>query len=286
MASSYSIDGRPPMNIEIDGSDASIVQLDRSRGEDDAFEQGVLSLLRRIAGIATGRVVLNFIHQMTQLRIRIVPTNVSTESVAVRIGNVLGMTFRARAVDELGQVRAGGAGSAADEILLHELVHCVRHMKTWADQSLYNFTGMGDGFHNIEEFYAVLIANMYSSETGRPLRRDHSLSRDGTTVPLVRTGSIAGLPYPVFTELGLFYPRHRNEVELMRDESFGFGVRFSDQLAGIECGFNTLRQMARDQLQTRCTEQTFFALRGHNNQNPPSGRSFGVSAVSPRRGRH
>jgi hypothetical protein len=202
------------------------------------------------------------------------------------MGNVLAMTFRARAIDENGQVRAGGPGTAADEILLHELVHCARHMKTWADPSLYNFTGMGDGFENIEEFYAVLIANMYSSETGRPLRRDHALSRDGRTVPLVRTTSIAGLPIPVFSELGLFYPRHRNEVELMRDESFGFGVRFFDQLAEIECGFNPLRQVAREQLQTRCTEQSIFTLRGHNNQNPPSGRSFGVSAVSPRRGRH
>ena len=67
----------------------------------------------------------------------------------------------------------------ADSTLLHELVHAVRMM--WGVMNTLRFeTGRDDrvwGFHNSEEFYAILIENMYRSERGLPMRADHLSDR-------------------------------------------------------------------------------------------------------------
>ena len=68
-------------------------------------------------------------------------------------------------------------GGMPDEVLLHELVHALRMQKamllcTWMDRD----------FDAKEEFFAIMITNIYSSECGRPLRANHNgktlLSRD------------------------------------------------------------------------------------------------------------
>ncbi|MCP5458373.1 MAG: hypothetical protein H6971_01930 [Gammaproteobacteria bacterium] len=59
----------------------------------------------------------------------------------------------------------GAAGNSAHEVLFHELVHAVR----FAGGKLgKKFTGAQ------EEEVAILVTNIYSSETHRPLRRRHS----------------------------------------------------------------------------------------------------------------
>jgi hypothetical protein len=64
-----------------------------------------------------------------------------------------------------------GPGHRADEILLHELVHSLRSCQGLVDCQRPD--GIGD-YDNVEEFYAVLLANIYMSEKGRsPLRADH-----------------------------------------------------------------------------------------------------------------
>jgi hypothetical protein len=86
---------------------------------------------------------------------------------------------------------------AADEVLLHELVHAVRQVKGFEDNAPLvapiEILRRGEGaetaqrlgttspphkytqiYHNIEEFCAILITNIYRSENGRPgLIRDH-----------------------------------------------------------------------------------------------------------------
>lgn len=61
-------------------------------------------------------------------------------------------------------------GNDRAEVLLHELVHADRMMS-----GRMNYLAVGHGFDTREEFFAVLVTNMYSSERGafRPLRADH-----------------------------------------------------------------------------------------------------------------
>ena len=60
-------------------------------------------------------------------------------------------------------------GRGGDEILLHELVHGLSSISGVLANTM---TGPMD-FTNLEEFTAITFANVYSSETNRPLRRDH-----------------------------------------------------------------------------------------------------------------
>src|SRR5947208_506298 len=56
----------------------------------------------------------------------------------------------------------GTAGSAGDEILFHEMCHSIRQM-----QGEFEARPTGDidrGYDNVEEFFAVLISNIYASE--------------------------------------------------------------------------------------------------------------------------
>jgi hypothetical protein len=283
---SYSITGRPPLNIEIDGTDASFVRLDLSRNQDEAFQGSVLAQLGRIAGTSTGRLVLNAIQGFAPLRISIVPTNVSTESVAVRRGNLLVVGYRAISVGNHGFVQASGPATAPDEILFHELIHCVRHFRTWDDVNNYRYLRMGNGFDDIEEFFAVLVSNMYSSETGRPLRRDHSATQAGATTPLVQNITVAGATIPDYTGAGIFFPRNRNAIALMHEETMGFGQAFFAQLVSMQCDFNPVREFVTgDRLMGELQQRNVLANRGAVAPRVVVQRA-GTGHSIPRRGRH
>jgi hypothetical protein len=62
----------------------------------------------------------------------------------------------------------GGAGRDGDEILLHEFCHAMRYATGQSNSCFASFAGFG----SYEEFLAVVITNVFSSETGRMLRRD------------------------------------------------------------------------------------------------------------------
>jgi hypothetical protein len=63
-------------------------------------------------------------------------------------------------------------GQEAGEVLLHELVHALRAMS-----GRENSLPMGRAFDTQEEFYAILVTNIYTSERGaaRSLRGDHGM---------------------------------------------------------------------------------------------------------------
>lgn len=64
-----------------------------------------------------------------------------------------------------------GPGAQPDEVLLHEVVHGLRHM---AGLRMTRNVPFQSGYDKFEEFYAILIANIYRSELRRPdLRTDH-----------------------------------------------------------------------------------------------------------------
>ena len=62
------------------------------------------------------------------------------------------------------------SGAQPDEVLFHEMVHATRQMR-----GLLNSLPLGYMYDTEEEFFAILVANIYASETGRPvdLRSDH-----------------------------------------------------------------------------------------------------------------
>jgi hypothetical protein len=68
------------------------------------------------------------------------------------------------------QKKGHKAGAHPDEVLFHEMVHAVRQMR-----GLLNPLPLGFLYDTEEEFYAILLANIYASETGRAidLRSDH-----------------------------------------------------------------------------------------------------------------
>ena len=64
-----------------------------------------------------------------------------------------------------------GPGGAPDEVLLHELVHAMRFVRGQASRCRFDTPKGYAG--DYEEFVAVVLANVYISETNRTLRRDH-----------------------------------------------------------------------------------------------------------------
>ena len=127
-----------------------------------------------------------------------------------------------------GAVQYGGAtgpGGSADEVLLHELLHAVRIT-----------LGLGDcrqtqaplhRYDNRSEFYAVLVENVYSSETRRPPRRDH-------------WGHVA-LRDPV-----QYYAQPSNKLMIM---NFCRSMpQFTRDLASVPCNFNPFREYYREMM--------------------------------------
>jgi hypothetical protein len=72
------------------------------------------------------------------------------------------------------QCSPAAAGADSDAVLLHELVHSFEDVSGTID--LNDRYPLGDAYiktDRMTEFYAILVANLYCSETARPLRKDH-----------------------------------------------------------------------------------------------------------------
>jgi hypothetical protein len=138
-----------------------------------------------------------------------------------------------------------GPGNDADEVLLHELAHAYR-----MSQGLHRCERMGDSYDagedwdSIEEFFAILIANIYRSECRRQgLRADHFLKecpgkqRKGHTVCL-RPLSAA------LTDEAAFYEHYKPKMEQLftppRMRAVG-----SEIAIWTDCDFNPLYEYGR-----------------------------------------
>ena len=101
------------------------------------------------------------------------------------------------------QVGGGRPGSSRDEVLLHELVHAFmiqRGISSVRNLHRRRFARRVRRFDNVDEFFAIMITNVYSSECGRPTLRDHGF----VSRPLNRNAmSVASDPgfAPFFTAL-------------------------------------------------------------------------------------
>jgi hypothetical protein len=74
------------------------------------------------------------------------------------------------------QIGGGRPGAARDEILLHELVHAYmiqRGLSSIRNLQRARYARRLRRFDIVDDFFAIMITNVYSSECGRPIRRDH-----------------------------------------------------------------------------------------------------------------
>jgi hypothetical protein len=176
---------------------------------DTTYVIGVMVQLDEIAKHRTGRTILNAIQKKT-LDVIIVPwpekddPGAKTRATDFRADGPPGQTRltcdRGNAgkpsLDDNGKpivfkdVKGGGGGSGStifyspevskrirgpgndpDEVLFHELCHSLRNLN-----ALARCEAVGEKFDDIEEFWAILITNIYRSECGRSgLRGDHSV---------------------------------------------------------------------------------------------------------------
>ena len=111
-------------------------------------------------------------------------------------------------------------GGRPDEVLLHEMVHALR-----MELGLNLCLGMDDGYDTSEEFYAILIANIYRSESGyRDLRANHN-GKQMLAAPL--------------TDDGQFYKQWKDKIDSLIRE---MPPSLSNSIAAVPCAFNPIRR--------------------------------------------
>jgi len=114
----------------------------------------------------------------------------------------------------VGDSRPVGPAWGADEVFLHELVHGLNSLKG----NLRMTGGAPDGFDGLEEFTAITITNLYTSQIGGTLRQDHRGHTALPTAPL-------NLCNPQ-----VFYTKYRDAMQDC--------YRFHKSLAGIYKGWD------------------------------------------------
>jgi hypothetical protein len=159
-----------------DRGEAGIYPEAVARQDADTYESDVLNILNnQLATRATSAAVLDAIAAGPSL-VRITPVDklqtqgpqqyMLQNAGATRLPNEpVSVKYTPDAEDHSD---GASAGMRYDETLLHELIHALGYS---TGQS-FSAT-MGDEFDDEDEFKAILITNVYSSEIGRPLRRDH-----------------------------------------------------------------------------------------------------------------
>lgn len=134
------------------------------------------------------------------------------------------------------------SGFAADEVLFHELNHSKRQV-----QARNRRLPIGANYDNTEEFAAIVVTNIYSSEGGATwLRGSHRMSRPGLiTAPGTFLDHDAS---QIFGGMGVtpqqptqgqrFAQQFRRELnELARNDA-----QFCRRLAGVRAHFNPIRE--------------------------------------------
>ncbi len=111
---------------------------------------------------------------------------------------------------------SGDAGHDPDQVLCHELVHALRR----AAKTAYKGTRKKQ-----EERLAILIANIYSSETNRKLRRRHKGHDE--------------LKDPVESTSKGYLAKHRQLIELFVRQN----INTASHLARVRAPFNPIREL-------------------------------------------
>jgi len=126
-----------------------------------------------------------------------------------------------------------GPGSLADEMLLHELVHALRiNEGRYRAASTVN-SPVDRCYDNVEEFYAIMVANIFMSERGKGrLRANHKGFDD-----LIYSGRVDDL-----TDSAAFYKTYKDDITTFCQEM----STLSYWLNKIEVDFNPIREYFKD----------------------------------------
>lgn len=165
------------------------------------YEIQIIQLLRGIERTRTGGAVIWQVWKVPGKAMRIIPWNQGTRNAVAHPINRLaatpkGLPYLLCGGNNTGQAAGGigtglgsdtdvkfspqgwgtqGAGSGPDELLLHEMVHGLREMRG----KLHCRSKSMGNYDTEEEFFAILITNIYISEKNKkygsklPLRADH-----------------------------------------------------------------------------------------------------------------
>ena len=206
-------------------------------GNDD-FVEAVNDVLEMINSYPVGRTVLGEVRKLG--RIEIVPfekgfnaeTSYNQGIVAVMAGIKISfspLTFTWR-LTILGRTfadpRVQWPGMKVDEVLLHELVHAVNGLGPGMD--LRKAKGTLAKFGIYDDFYAIMVTNIYESEKGNPpslLRNTHYFSSRGMS------------ELEAVSEIFLFSDGHFPWVKQFCDQN----SHFAHLLARSHAKFNPLR---------------------------------------------
>jgi Effector protein len=125
-----------------------------------------------------------------------------------------------------------GAGVQTDETLFHEMIHALRMML-----GVFNKNVMRDDYDDVDEFVAILIANIYLSEQQKDLRLDHKVFNRQSRKRSDSNGK-------------KFYEEYKVEIkELCTDMP-----SFTRDLLGIYCEFNPILEYYLDTAQSIAME--------------------------------
>jgi hypothetical protein len=196
-------------NISVDGNG------------DDKFEILVLGLLKQISRRSTGALILSEIARNASRKVKIEPS-VPPDSAGVDDRKKGGIAMDARVAYPPLPVPGAGIAIPGDQALLHRLVQAVHRIRGGFERA-----PMRNGFDNREEFYAILITNIYASEDRRPLRRDlHGF----------------GIWDPGGTDAERFCFDTLGTIEALSQEGPGLGLRLFAGLSRVNAPFNPIRR--------------------------------------------
>lgn len=157
----------------------------------DAFEEETARVVEQIARSRTGQAVIEKIRAHGWVIIEPFRTdkfnayalNRTTDIIGLVIGSIEYSPSTFATIVSVGGIKMPNhlailnPGFKPDEVLLHEMVHAGRVLGHQLNQ--IKLTGAMANYDNEEEFFAVLVSNIYLSEKGTPstfLRASHQLT--------------------------------------------------------------------------------------------------------------
>ena len=160
--------------------------------QQQAYRNTIEPLLAQIRTTRTGRLLLGRLERAPR-RVKIVPYGMA-DRVEEGPNNAIAraMNIRGAHINGAGEAGGGsgvqvhfsvgtlsnrGVGWRNDEVLCHELCHALRMVTGTVDFARVSGElvprAMAAGFDNVEEFFAIMVTSVYSSEVGRAPRGNH-----------------------------------------------------------------------------------------------------------------